>query len=49
MAALNGHLSVLRWCRANGCPWDASTCANAAKNGHLGLLHWCRANGCPYT
>jgi hypothetical protein len=26
---------VLQWARANGCPWDESTCANAAERGHL--------------
>jgi hypothetical protein len=21
-----GHLEVLKWARANGCPWDENTC-----------------------
>nr|UDO47197.1 ankyrin repeat [Pandoravirus massiliensis] len=44
MAALarRGHLGVLRWARAGGCPWDARTCAGAAKGGHLEVLQWAR-------
>jgi hypothetical protein len=34
--------------RANGCPWDASTCTFAAKDGQLEVLQWARANGCPW-
>ena len=47
MAAVNGHLEVLQWLRANGCPWNANTCAWAARNGHLELMNWARVNGCP--
>jgi hypothetical protein len=39
-AALFGHLNVLQWARANGCPWDENTCSEAASNGHLDVLHW---------
>jgi hypothetical protein len=42
-----GHLLVLQWARANGCPWEGSdTCAAAAGGGHLEVLQWARANGC---
>jgi hypothetical protein len=44
---LGGHLEVLKWARANDCPWDFRTCAFAAKGGHLETLKWARANGCP--
>ena len=47
-AAKGGHLGVLQWARANGCPWDVWTCAYAAKGGHLDVLQWARANGCPW-
>ena len=47
-AALGGHLDVLLWALANGCPWDASTCTFAAKDGHLKVLQWARVNGCPW-
>ena len=33
--------------RADGTPWDRSTCAAAARGGHLDALQWARANGCP--
>jgi hypothetical protein len=32
--------NTLQWARANGCPWDASTCSNAARGGHLDVLQW---------
>jgi hypothetical protein len=47
-SAHNGHLDVLKWARANGCPWNWRTCAAAARNGHLEVLQWARANGCPW-
>jgi hypothetical protein len=47
-AAAGGHLSALRWLRAVGCPWQASTCASAALYGHLTVLQWARANGSPW-
>merc|ERR1719443_954090 len=47
-AAMNGHLEVLQWARAHGCPWNTSTCAEAAENGHLEVLQWARAHGCPW-
>ena len=39
---------VLKWARANGCPWDTWTCYGAAKGGHLEVLKWARENGCPW-
>jgi hypothetical protein len=49
MAAKRGHLEVLKWARANGCPWTSDTCSYAAKGGHLQVLKWARANGCPWN
>jgi hypothetical protein len=43
-----GHAKVLQWARANDCPWDEETCANAADGGHLDVLKWARADGCPW-
>ena len=43
------HLEVLKWARANGCPWDWRTCSEAAYGGHLELLRWARENGAPWT
>ena len=39
---------MLKWARANGCPWCENTCAGAAEGGHLELLRWARENGCPW-
>jgi hypothetical protein len=48
-AARGGHLSVLQWARASGCPWNERTCSAAARGGHLAMLQWARANGCPWN
>ena len=45
---IGGHLEVVKWLRANGCPWDAYTCTFAAEGGHLEVLKWARANGCEW-
>jgi hypothetical protein len=47
-AAEGGHLSVLQWALADGCPWNERTCSGAAKGGHLDVLQWLHANGCPW-
>jgi hypothetical protein len=46
--ARGGHLSVLLWLRAHGCPWSPRACGSAAEGGHLSVLQWLRANGCPW-
>ena len=46
-AAEGGHLEVLKWLRAEGCPWDEWACAWALRGGHLEVLEWLRAAGCP--
>jgi hypothetical protein len=48
-AALHGHLKVLQWLHARGCPLDAITCASAARGGHLKTLQWARLEkGCQW-
>ena len=47
-SAKGGHLAVLEWARAKGCPWDKWTSAEAAKNGHIEVLQWARAHGCSW-
>lgn len=47
-AARHGYLNLIKWARANGCPWDENTCYRAAEGGHLEMLIWARANGCPW-
>ncbi len=33
---------------ANGCKWNADTCASAAREGKLEVLKWARENGCEW-
>mmetsp|Transcript_15679 Transcript_15679/g.35307 ORF Transcript_15679/g.35307 Transcript_15679/m.35307 type:complete len:105 (-) Transcript_15679:63-377(-) len=47
-APTEGHLEILKWARAHGCPWDESTCSLASDGGHLEILKWARAQGCPW-
>ena len=49
-AALGGHLEVLKWLRAKGCPWGTTTSTGAAFLGHLEVLQWMRAQDppCPW-
>jgi hypothetical protein len=41
-AAHGGHLHVLQWLRAEGCPWRWAemSCYNAVRGGHPELLPW---------
>ena len=48
-AAAGGQLEVLQWLRAEGCPWDWSTCHGAVHYSHVEVLRWARENGCPWT
>jgi len=41
-----GSLSLLKWARANGCPWGPRTCANAVRREDMEMLLWARENGC---
>jgi len=45
-AAIGGHLPLLQWARAKGCPWNFQTPANAAFNGHMHVLQWIHSEGC---
>ncbi|WZN61834.1 hypothetical protein HKI87_04g33690 [Chloropicon roscoffensis] len=49
-AAYHGHLEVIKWLRAKGCPWGTATSNNAARGGHLEVLQWLRAQDppCPW-
>ena len=42
---MSGQLEELKALRADGSPWDGSTCFAAARGGHLDVLQWLRANG----
>ena len=47
ITARNGHLEVLQWARANGCPWNKATCAAAALNKYFEVLKWARTKDSP--
>ena len=50
LAAFHGHLELVKWLRAKGCPWWTLTSADAAFGGHLEVLQWMRAQDppCPW-
>ena len=48
-AAEVGHLDVLKWARANDCPWNSTILKYAEISGHVELLEWARENGCPVS
>ena len=48
-AAASGNLELVRWLRAEGCPWNWKTCSCAANKGHVEVLRWARENGAPWT
>ena len=39
---------MLKWLRAEGCPWDEQACEGAAGGGHLEVLKWLRAEEGPW-
>ena len=45
-AAGSGNLELVKWLRAEGCPWDDWTCNMAVNYGHVEVLRWLRENGC---
>lgn len=44
----SGHLDVLKYARANECPWSRETCIKAAAGGRLEVLQYAVANGCEW-
>jgi hypothetical protein len=48
-AALNGHLQLCQWLRAQQCPWDCIVAHVAAAGNHFEILRWLIESGCPYT
>ena len=49
LAAMNGHVEVLKWARAQvpPCPWTYRAIAGAVSDDEPEAAEWCRANGCP--
>ena len=45
--AKEGHFEILKWLRANGCPWDKWTYFYAIENGYHEIAQWAKDNGCP--
>jgi hypothetical protein len=49
LAVLLGYVAdedALQWASTNGCPWDPSTCMDAAEDeGHMHVLRWLRTSG----
>ena len=45
--ARGGQLEILKWLRANGCPWDTNTPSVAYKAGHFELLKWANEHSDP--
>jgi len=47
-AVKSGKLTVVRWLRERGCPWNEQTTWAAAQKGNLAILVWLREQGCPW-
>ena len=45
---MHGHFKILQWVRAEGCPWNAPTCAMASLYGHMDILMWAKSQECPW-
>jgi hypothetical protein len=45
MVAQGGHLALLQWARANGCPWDEQLSWVVAVGGRLAMLEWATTEG----
>lgn len=48
-AASDQRLEILKWARANGCPWDEVTTRAAVEGKHWDILRWAVSNGCPWN
>lgn len=48
---ISHSIPLIKWGRANGCPWDEYTCSFAAYDDHLDVLQWLRAQvpPCPWN
>ena len=47
-AAEAGNILCLKYAHEHGCPWDATTCANAAGGGNILCLKYAHEHGCPW-
>ena len=46
-AVSDGTLSIMKWLRRMGCPWNSNTFLCAAKRGDLKKMEWLKENECP--
>ena len=44
-----GSLEVLKFLRANNCPWSDTFCVTVAGKGNLEMLKFARSDGCPWV
>jgi hypothetical protein len=47
-AAKHGNIRLMKWLKANECPWDSETFEYAVIHGNLENMKWLKANGCPW-
>ena len=40
---------MLKWARANKCPWNEDTCVMTAEGDHREVLKWARAKECSFN
>jgi len=40
IAAMNGHLTLLKWLKQEHCPWSENMFSAAARKGHVQVLDW---------
>jgi len=48
IAAKNGHLHILQWCKTNNYSFDELTCAYATIGEQFEILEWLRSQNLPY-
>jgi hypothetical protein len=48
-AAKRGSLRIMKWLKANACPWDEHTFGEAAIYGDLETMKWLKDNQCPWN
>ena len=49
LAALSGHLDVIKRLKCSGFEWDSEVCSNASLGGNIEILIFALENGCPWS
>jgi hypothetical protein len=47
LAALSGHLAMLKCAHDKDCHWDLTACGAGAQKGHVDIFRYAHKNGCP--